>query len=293
MKINDDTAFSSPTTHICRTSNDHEIYFYDYGGSGPTILFAHAASFSGRIWDQVISHLRPDYRCVSFDFRGHGQSSGSFTNPAEVSQVWASMFADIADVTDQLAVEGPIFGVGHSLGGAGLVSAQLANPTLLRSLWVYEPIVFELNPFFSAICEDMARAAEERKPSFLSAQEAVDNFAPRPPFNAVDPQVLQDYIEYGFVADNGMLRLRCPAEVEAATYRGAADLDVFDQTSEIEIGVCVATGSTDPQAIHLGHELSKKIPAGVSMTLDGLGHLGPLENPSKIAVSISGFFGSY
>ncbi len=283
----------NPTTNVCRTSSNLEVYFYDYGGIGPTILFAHAASFHGRIWDQTISDLLSEYRCVTFDFRGHGNSSGTINNPSPLDQTWESLFADIPEVIDQLNPGGPIFGAGHSLGGTGLIFSQLQDPTLFDALWVYEPIIVEPNPAFGDICEDLARGAEKRKTSFISSQEAVDNFSGRPPFDTIEPRVLTDYVDHGTAPSQDEVRLRCLPDTEAATYRNAVYLDIFDQTQHIEIDVCVVTGSIDPFAIQAGQNLSANIPSATIISMAELGHLGPLESPSQAATSITEFFGSH
>ena len=50
--------------------------YYETRGDGPeTIIFAHGLLCSGIMFENQIAALQSRYRCVSFDFRGQGQSS--------------------------------------------------------------------------------------------------------------------------------------------------------------------------------------------------------------------------
>src|SRR5450759_2079283 len=54
--------------------NGAEIH-YEEDGEGPeTIAFAHGLLLSGRMFESQVRALRDRYRCVTFDFRGQGQS---------------------------------------------------------------------------------------------------------------------------------------------------------------------------------------------------------------------------
>ncbi len=49
--------------------------YYEKHGSGPeTIVFAHGHLFSGHMFDAQVAARQSRYCCVTFDFRGQGQS---------------------------------------------------------------------------------------------------------------------------------------------------------------------------------------------------------------------------
>src|SRR5262245_51346677 len=54
--------------------NRAEIYYEDVGSGPQTIVFAHGLLWSCRMFDGQVAALKDCYRCVSFDFRGQGQS---------------------------------------------------------------------------------------------------------------------------------------------------------------------------------------------------------------------------
>ena len=59
------------------TVNNADIYYEDSAPNDhqkPVIVFAHGLLWSGRMYDKQVEHFKKDYRCITFDFRGQGQS---------------------------------------------------------------------------------------------------------------------------------------------------------------------------------------------------------------------------
>jgi pimeloyl-ACP methyl ester carboxylesterase len=53
-------------------------------GAGPAaIVFAHGLLWSGELFERQVEALAPRYRCVTFDFRGHGKSDLDGRPPAD------------------------------------------------------------------------------------------------------------------------------------------------------------------------------------------------------------------
>jgi pimeloyl-ACP methyl ester carboxylesterase len=52
----------------------HRLYFEDSGGSGPAVLFSHGFLLDHAMWNAQVSALAPDFRCLTWDERGHGMS---------------------------------------------------------------------------------------------------------------------------------------------------------------------------------------------------------------------------
>src|SRR3989442_6870209 len=50
------------------------LYYEDTGGVGPTILFLHGAGGNHLSWWQQVPVFAEEYRCVTMDQRGFGQS---------------------------------------------------------------------------------------------------------------------------------------------------------------------------------------------------------------------------
>src|SRR2546421_1822789 len=50
------------------------LYYEDTGGPGPTLLFLHGAGGNHLSWWQQVPVFAEEYRCVTMDQRGFGQS---------------------------------------------------------------------------------------------------------------------------------------------------------------------------------------------------------------------------
>lgn len=71
------------------TVNGTELH-YDETGSGPeAVVMAHGLLLSGRMFDGVVAGLSDRYRCVTFDFRGQGQSAVSPEEPTATAEAIA------------------------------------------------------------------------------------------------------------------------------------------------------------------------------------------------------------
>jgi pimeloyl-ACP methyl ester carboxylesterase len=49
---------------------------YDLQGSGPPFVFIHGLTFDRTSWRPITSRLADEYRCITIDLPGHGDSSG-------------------------------------------------------------------------------------------------------------------------------------------------------------------------------------------------------------------------
>src|SRR5687768_10623681 len=59
-------------------TNGLRIHYLDWGMvERPPVLFLHGRSLTAHTWDLVSLALRPRYRCLALDLRGHGDSSWS------------------------------------------------------------------------------------------------------------------------------------------------------------------------------------------------------------------------
>jgi 3-oxoadipate enol-lactonase len=112
--------------------NGAEIYFEEHGAGTEAIVFAHELLLSGRVFDRQVQALQDRYRCLTFDFRGQGQS-----------QVTTSGY-DVDTLTDDAAalIEAlqcaPCHFVGLSMGGFVGMRLALRRPALLKSLMLLD-----------------------------------------------------------------------------------------------------------------------------------------------------------
>lgn len=278
------TALPLPTPLTVESSDQVELAVYDLGGDGPEVLMVHATGFCAGVWTPLAAHL-PDMHLAAVDIRGHGRS----TTP-DGGMDWHGTARDVLAAVDALGLEQP-FGVGHSMGGASLVLAELARPGTFAGLWLYEPIIFP-----ERIASDpratqsnpLADGARRRRAEFGSRADAYANYASKPPFSALHPDALAAYVEHGFeVLPDGSVRLRCDPEFEASTYETGMSHGAFERLGELRCPVTVLRGSADafgPAAV--APMVAESLPEGQLEDHPELGHFGPLEDPRAMAASI-------
>ena len=270
------------------SSDGVTVSLHDLGGDGPLLLLAHATGFHGRVWGPCASHLR-DRHCVAPDLRGHGDS----VIPDGIGFAWSGFADDVLAVVDHLG-GGPMIAAGHSKGGASLLLAEQRRPGTFTGLYLYEPIVFP--PIAAALqrgedgesTNPLAAGARRRRPTFDSYDAAYDNFATKPPFDALDPTVLRAYVDGGFrLQDDGTVTLKCRPENEAQVYEMGSQHDAYDHLAEVACPVTVGFGADAPfSPASFAEPIVERLPDGRLDPHPDLGHFGPLEDPAAIAASI-------
>ncbi len=193
-------------------------------------------------------------------------------------------------VVDALGLEGA-YGFGHSSGGAAVLDAEARRPGTFRALYVYEPIVWPTPPPASSR-DFLVQGALRRRDRFDSPAAARANFAGKRPFSGFSREALDAYVACGFeTRDDGSLRLRCRGEWEAAVYRQGLVHDGFTRLGRVSCPVVVASGDRW-EAVDAGVVAAQvaALPSGSGETFAGLGHLGPLEDPPRVARSVAQSF---
>ncbi len=254
------------------------------------MLAVHANGFHGRVLGPLARGAWACGHWVGIDLRGHGDS----VTPADLDYAWDGFADDVLAVTDDLGLgrgagsaTGTLFGFGHSVGGAALLAAEQRRPGTFARLYVYEPIIFPDRVAAGPAQDRFAELTARRRPVFDSRAAALENFSTKPPLATLDRRVLEAYVDHGFaMRSDGTMRIKCAPEVEAAIYRRAADHGLFDVLDEVACPVTVACGSDEgPSAAELAPVVAARLPDAGFERLGGLGHLGPLEAPDRVAAA--------
>ncbi len=91
---------------------DHAVISYtDSGGDGATLLFVHGLNIDKSYWSEQVRYFSPDYRVVTIDLPGHGQSGKD--RPHWTLRGYAG---DVYTVIKKLDLKNVIL-IGHSMAG--------------------------------------------------------------------------------------------------------------------------------------------------------------------------------
>jgi pimeloyl-ACP methyl ester carboxylesterase len=264
------------------------VAVHDLGGAdGPVLLLAHANGFNAAAWRPFAAALAPSHRVIAVDLRAHGVARTADDPTLE----WSRFGDDVTAVLDSgVLPDGPLHGIGHSLGGAALVMAAARRPRAFRSLWLFEPIIPPPDGFAGGSGENpMAAGAARRRPRFDSHDAAYDNYASKPPLDAFHPEALRGYVEGGFAPQpDGTVTLRCRPEWEAAIFRMTSGCPAWDVVPSIDLPVTVVVGEELPFGpAAFAPRVAETLPNGRLVRHPELSHFGPLQDPLGLADEVA------
>lgn len=198
-------------------------------GKTPTILLLHGIGTSGEAWQSVIEKLPPEYRIVTLDLLGFGNSP---------SPSWATYDAKrqaraVVATYLRLGIRGRIILVGHSLGALVAVEIAKRYPLLVRSLVLCSPPFYKVDeqkrrllPGSDELLREMYRLAKKHPEQFIKISRLA--------------------VKVGLVNKSYRLTLD-----SAPTYMNALEATIINQTSlndasRLKIPIHILYGTFDP-----------------------------------------------
>lgn len=194
----------------------------------------------------------------------------------------------VSQLIEQVESIGPVYGVGHSLGGYLNFLAAAERPELFRAIVLLDaPII---GPFRGRMLGAVKRlgvvdrvtpagATRERRSTWPSREAAKEHFRHRPLFRNFTEECLDDYVEHGLVN----LRLRIDPAIEYQIYRTIPH-DMMKHMAKLRVPAFFIGGAESDvvRRVRLAGMKPKfrmrKVPGG---------HLFPFERPRDAATSIA------
>jgi pimeloyl-ACP methyl ester carboxylesterase len=248
--------------------------YFREAGTGPAVVCIHASAGSSAQWRPLIDRLAGRFRTLAVDLYGSGKS------PRWPDDRALSLADEVALLEPVLAAAGDRFHlVGHSYGGAVALKAALADPGRLRSLVLYEPVLFSV-----LLAEDPAQpAAQEIVAVRDDTVAAIEAGSPR----AAGARFLDYWMGAGTWA--GMAEPRRNAVAMAmgslsaewhAAFMEPTPLSAF---ASLDVPTLCLTGSDSPGASSgVARLLTKVLPRVTEVEIAGVGHMGPVTHPERI-----------
>jgi len=258
---------------------------YVEAGDGPPVVLVHGMACGWRMWRSQIRALRPHYRTIAYDQRGHGESSAPVDDD-ETRYSLEILADDLAQLIRRLSLA-PALVVGLSLGGAVALELAIRHPGLAMSLVVADAGSGSDDPAAARrLAEDWAAATEA---------EGIDGFVAlmlASPFFA-------GYLQRGGRRARRQLELlvrRHPARAMAHLMRQALGRrrPVYErgpELSRLNLPTLVICGERDRVCRKPADFLAKTIPGAELVILPKLGHMTNLEAPQLFNATILDFLG--
>lgn len=246
---------------------------YSIEGDGEPLVLIHGVGARMENWDEVAGWLRPHFRLLRYDLRGHGRSTkvrGPYSLPM--------LADDLAALLDHMQIKSAHI-AGHSLGGMIGQMFALRHPSRVRRL-----------ALLSAVAGRTAeeRAAVASRIDLIGKGDAGDHFRRSvsrwftDEFIAANPERIAAYAARN--AEND-------PDCYAAAYRVLALEDLDRELSAISAPTLIVTGENDlgsnPRMSRLMHE---RIEGSELRILPRLRHSILIEAPDVVAGLLIPFF---
>ena len=113
--------------------------YYREAGTGTPVILLHCAGGTCGQWRKLIDAMSDRYRLFAFDQFGHGKSDPAPDEITDIFNLEVELLGALAAM-----VGGPAHFVGHSTGGSAAARYTVRHPQAVRSLTLYEPVLFSL-----------------------------------------------------------------------------------------------------------------------------------------------------
>ncbi len=262
-----------------KSFNGTKLRVYNFGGTGPVLLLAHATGFNARAYSKLASQLIDTFTVIGIDAEGHG---GSDVTPD--GNKWSNYPQHIAHYLEAQSLR-QVYGFGHSYGGAALLQLAAQHPNALEALVAYEPVVFPGHPTTEPnFSSPITQLTLKRQFIFESREQAIANFESKPPMSYFSSGVVADYVSGGtFINANGLVELSCERSFEASIYAHAQMAGVEAMLPKIKGRVTYLYGEKSKDfSLDFFSEIEKKTPSSTLQSIESVGHFGPFEDPVRI-----------
>jgi 3-oxoadipate enol-lactonase len=233
---------------------------YGLEGEGPTVVLLHAVGLDLTCWDAQAPALRPKFRVLRVDLRGHGRSDVP-PPPYTLDESAADLHALLTQL--QLA---PAHVIGLSFGGMVAQLLALDYPDDVRSL---------------VLADTNSTLPPEARRIMIERGEA----AQRGGMAGIVESTLERWFTPGFmgspiVAQCRQRLLGDDVRGWAGTWQAISALDTQPRLHAIRVPTLVITGEIDVAApVSRARAMADAIPKAVLHIVPGAPHMAPLERP--------------
>jgi 3-oxoadipate enol-lactonase len=245
---------------------------YSVEGGGPPLILIHGIGASRHSWDGLIRELRSDFRCISYDLRGHGRSP----RPAPPYTL-DDLVDDLEALRRELHIERAHF-AGHSLGGMIGPAYARRYPDRVLSLGLYSTAAFRTD-------DDAAKVrgvvAAMRAKGIAPVLETLKDRWFTPEFALRAPEVIQRRMQQVIDTDR---------DVFLSVFDIYAETEMAPWIGEIRQPTLVLTGENDGGCNpRLNRQIAAAMPNAELAILPVLRHAILLEAPEVVAPPVRAF----
>lgn len=267
---------------------DVRLHYVDWGGDGPPLVLVHATGFHARLWDPYAERLRPRFRVIAPDQRGHGDSGLPRNGFA-----WGHFAADLHALITALGIEG-CYAAGHSAGGTAAGVCAGAHPGSIGRVVLIDPVLLggrrAAQGFPPGGPNPMAERTRRRRAVWNSPHQFETAMRSRPAFARWRPEFLSLYAHYGLRRrTDGHYELKCRPEIEAQVYEGSLAFDPWPALARLTVPVLLLRATlTENGRLPLPPDAAAHIPNCRGLPVVAT-HFIPMEAPERVLAAVDEF----
>ncbi len=257
----------------------------------PPVVFSHGNSFPASTYRVMLDSLRNrGFEVDAIEKFGHDPNY-------PVTDNWPDLVRQLADFARAQAdaAGGPVFLIGHSLGGflslmcAALHPALACGVVLLDSPllggWRANTVnLMKRTPWMKSVSPGMV--SRKRRNSWEHREAVFEHFRSKKAFAKWDERVLRDYIEHGTFDSEDARALSFDRDVETAIYDTIPhNLGALLRANPLKCKAAFIGGRQSVEMRRVGMAMTQQVTRGRIMMLDG-SHLFPMEKPIATAAAV-------
>lgn len=246
------------------------------------VFFAHANGFPSATYSKLFCALAPEFSVAHLEQHAHDPRF-------PVDDNWLNLVDELLHHLREQP--GPVWGVGHSLGGVLHLHAALRCPELYRGVVMLDsPVLGLADQLFIRAAKRLgfidritpAGRTLGRREAFDDLPSARAYFAGKTLFSRFDPDCLSAYLQHGLREDGGQWRLRFDPATEISIYRSIPHTSPVP-SRQLKVPLAMVRGKHSRVIMpHHGY-LARRMREGEYLTMPG-GHMFPLELPNETAL---------
>jgi 3-oxoadipate enol-lactonase len=255
--------------------NGTTIFYRDQGNKdGPVLVLSHSIFFDHRMFEPLVERLGGQYRIISYDHRGQGQSGRSDMEIIDMD----TLAEDAAALIEALDLA-PCYFLGNSMGCFPALRLAARKPHLLKGCMVLggsgeaEEKLEEFRP----LVEEMAKQG---------AEPFIDTLMPI----MFGETTLTDPARAGIRDFWRQFMLELGPDI-ARSVRGVIHRqDMLDELKSVSVPLLVLVGTEDhANDVTRSQRIADAVPLSEMHVVDKAGHSLALESPDVVAGYIEAF----
>ena len=201
---------------------------------GPVMHLLHGNGFCSRVLEpmaRVMHQQSPAGQWLFTDLPGHGQATAAPASPDWASPDWASpdwnrMADEVAASLTQRA-DGPVIGIGHSLGGVITLLAAARYPPLFERIILIDPVIYSTEVIlFQALMQHTGlwrqrpfiQRVQQRQCEWPDRAAALASLRRKGLYREWDDAALQAFVNFALSDVPEGVQLACHPHTEAAIF---------------------------------------------------------------------------